>query len=249
MQSAFGDQATAAAHAFARAANTAQNDGTEAKVGSRLPTNEPYGATVWLAFARETASELENIGAATARPKGCRYRLAILNGTLALAVKLPADSRGIEHIRIASAIRQRILCLSGDRAGVTLDFGDDFELVDDEDHAVTDAEFGGATRVILVVLEGSARGGVESIHIGDVSLGDLGHVVWLHREQLPVEVSADMVAGLVVLELEQSTSFASADMPEAPLGLVAEDGVAENVNTKLSEVNDSGTKGAVNDES
>ena len=129
---------------------------------------------------------------------------------------------------IASEIRQRILQLSGASADITLDFGDDFELTDDEGHAVADDdEFGAATRAVLVVLEGSSRGGVERIHIGDVLLGDQGKVSWVYREELPIQMAARSHTGLIALEAEPKPSFADGALPEPELGLVTEDGIAE----------------------
>lgn len=243
MRRAFSGVSEGVSLAISRAAGTAQADGTEAKAGSRLPTNEPYGATVWLAFAREVASELEAVGAESVRPKGCRYRLAIVNGTLVLAVKLPAGSRGVEHIVITSEIRQRILQLSGASADVTLDFGDDFKLTDDEGRAVADeGEFGNATRAVLVVLEGSSRGGVERIHIGDVFVGEQGKVSWVHREELPIQTSAQSHTGLISLERDPRPSFADGAVPEPKLDLVAEDGIAEK-DAGVRQVDDAAEKG------
>lgn len=238
MTEAFGDDDVSAAAALACAAATAQADGNEAKVGSRLPTNEPYGATVWLAFAREAARELEGIGAEVLRPAKCRYRVGVVNGTLVLAVKLPANSKGVDDITITSVVRQRILRLAPLRAHSTLDFGDDYAFTDSDGQVVENKEFGTATRAVLVVMEGSARGGVEHLHIGDVRIDENGHVLWLHREQLPTSMVATTTAGLVALDLDQPTdSFAHGVVPEMALDLVANDR------------EDNGTDGTSRDES
>jgi hypothetical protein len=238
MNDAFGDDGADVAAALARAAATAQTDGHEAKAGSRLPTNEPYGATVWLAFAREAARELEDIGAEVLHPTRCRYRVGVVNGTLVLVVKLPASSKAVEDMTITSEVRQRILRLAPLRAHSTLDFGDDYAFTDPEGHVVENEEFGTATRAVLVVMEGSARSGVEQLHIGDVRIDDNGHVLWLHREQLPTATVATTNAGLVALDLDHPTdSFADGIVPEVTLDLVANDR------------DDTGTDGTSHDES
>lgn len=222
MREAFGESSADVATALARSAMTAQTDGHEAKAGSRLSTNEPYGATTWLAFAHETAAELEAIGAEAIRPARCRYRVGIIEGTLVLAVKLLASTKGVETMSIKSAIRQRILRLASANGDSTLDFGDDYEFTDSDGQVVADAEFGTATRAVLVVMEGNARSGVEHLHIGDVRVDGTGAVLWVHREELPTAVSASSNAGLVALDLDQSAdSFAAGSVPTMTLGLVA----------------------------
>jgi len=219
MYDAFGDRSADVAAALAKAAATAQNDGYEAKAGSRLPTNEPYGATVWLAFARETARELEDIGAELPQPKRCRYRVGVVNRTLVLVVKLPSGSTGVDDLTITSEVRRRILALAPIQEQSTLDFGDDYFFTDSEGQVVDSEEFGTANRAVLVVMEGSARSGVERLHIGDVRVDVNGNVLWLHREQLPTATSS---SAQVKLDLENITdSFAQGMVPEAALDLVA----------------------------
>ncbi|TFD11322.1 hypothetical protein E3T26_12930 [Cryobacterium sp. TMT1-21] len=250
MQRAFGDDCADVAAALTRAATTAQTDGREAKAGSRLPTNEPYGATVWLAFARETVIELEELGAEVVRPKGGRYRVGVINGTLVLSVKLPASTKGVEEMKITSAVRRRILRLAPVHEHATLDFGDDYELTDSGGHVIEDTEFGTAVRAVLVVLEGSARSGVEHLHIGDVRVGDSGEVLWLHHEELPITTVRATSAGLVALDLERpDESFAAGALPQTMLGLVANDGIADNDDLAVSKVDHTGTEGTVNNES
>ena len=83
---------------------------------------------------------------------------------------------------------------------------------------------GAATRAVLVVMEGSVRSGVEKIHIGDVRIDADGSVLWAHHEQLPATVTETNTAGLVALELDQTTdSFTAGDAPQASLALVEEE--------------------------
>jgi len=222
MLDAFGAESAAVATALARAATAAQSDGHDAKTGSRLRTNEAYGAATWLAFANHAADELEDLGGEVIRPKRCRYRVGIINNTLVLVVKLAASSKGIDDMKIRSGIRQRILRLAPVQTHTTLDFGnwEDDAGVD----TVQDSEFGAATRAVLVVMEGSVRSGVEKIHIGDVRIDAGGSVLWAHHEQLPVTVTETTAAGLVALDLNQTTdSFAAGDAPQAPLTLVEDE--------------------------
>jgi hypothetical protein len=248
MERAFGNDCAGVAAALARAATTAQTDGYEAKAGSRLPTNEPYGATVWLAFARESAAELQEMGAETVRPKGGRHRVGVINGTLVLPVKLPANSKGVEQMKITSAVRRRILRLASVHEHTTLDFGEDYKLTDSDGHVLEDTEFGGAVRVVLVVLEGSALSGVEHLHIGDVRVGDSGEVYWTHHEELPTATVVASDAGLVALDFKQAAqSFADGALPQSTLGLVANDGIAENDNQVVDD--DNGTEGVASNDS
>ena len=247
MEQAFGKDCKSVAAALARAATTAQTDGYEAKAGSRLRTNEPYGATVWLAFAHEAAAELQEMGAETVRPKGGRHRVGVINGTLVLAVKLPANSKSVDQMKITSAVRRRILRLASVHEDTTLDFGEDYKLTDSDGQALENTGFGAAVRVVLVVLEGSVLSGVEHLHIGDVRVGDSGEVYWTHHEELPTATVAGSDAGLVALDLEQPTeSFADGAFPQSTLGLVANDGIAENDNQA---VHDNGTEGVASNES
>jgi hypothetical protein len=237
MLEAFGADSADVAMGLARAAASAQADGHDAKIGSRLRTNEAYGSTAWLSLAHHVAAELEDLGAEIARPTGCRYPVAAVSTTLVLAIKLAANSKGIDDMKILSSIRQRILRLSPVEVDTPLNFGD-FEFVDSQGHVVEASEFGTATRAVLVVMEGSDRGGVERIFIGDVRVDEDGSVLWIHREQLPTTVAGTVDAGLVALDLEQpAASFAAGDAPEAPLELIA------------NEDEDTGTDGTSDDES
>lgn len=223
MLQAFGADSAAVAAALARAAMAAQSDGQDAKTGSRLRTNEAYGAATWLAFANHAADELEDLGAEAIRPKRCRYRVGIVGNTLVLVTKLAASSKSIDDMKIGSAIRQRILRLAPVQTHTTLDLGD-WEPLDAEGHVVKDSEFGAADRAVLVVMEGSVRGGVERMYIGDVRIDADGSVFWAHREQLPTTVTEITAAGLVALDLDPTTdSFAAGDAPEAPLTLVEDE--------------------------
>jgi hypothetical protein len=238
MLEAFGADSVDVAAALARAAASAQADGHDAKTGSRLRTNEAYGAATWISFAHHVAAELEELGAEVVQPAGCRYPVAAVNTTLVLAVKLAASSKGIDDMKIPSTIRQRILRLSPVEVDTPLNFGDDYDLVDAEGRVVEDSEFGTATRAVLVVMEGSDRSGVERIYIGDVRVGADGAVLWVYRELLPTTVAGADDAGLVALDLEQpADSFAAGDAPEAPLELVTDDDEG------------TGTDGATDDES
>jgi hypothetical protein len=231
MLETFGADSAGVATALARAATAAQSDGHDAKTGSRLRTNEAYGAATWLAFANHAADELEDLGGEAIRPKRCRYRVGIVGNTLVLATKLAASSKGIDDMRIGSAIRQRILRLAPVQTHTTLDLGD-WEPRDAEGHVVKDSEFGAADRAVLVVMEGSVRSGVERICIGDVRIDADGSVLWAHREQLPTTVTEVAAAGLVALEIEQTTdSFAAGDAPEAPLTLVEDEDEDEDTGT------------------
>jgi hypothetical protein len=248
MERAFGDDCASVAAALARAATTAQTDGYEAKAGSRLRTNEPYGATVWLAFAHETAAELQEMGAETVRPKGGRHRVGVINGTLVLAVKLPANSKSVDQMKITSAVRRRILRLVSVHEHTTLDFGEDYKLTDSDGQVLDNTEFGAAARAVLVVLEGSVLSGVEHLHIGDVRIGDSGEVYWTHHEELPTAMVAAGDAGLVALDLEQpAESFAHGALPQSMLGLVATDGIAESGNQAVGD--DDATEEVANNES
>ncbi len=223
MLEAFGADSADVATALARAATAAQAAGHDAKTGSRLRTNEAYGAATWISLAHHVAAELEDLGADVVRPVGCRYRVGAINTTLVLATKLASSSNGIDDMKIPSAVRRRILRLSPVEVDTPFNFGD-FDFVDPEGHVVGDSEFGTASRAVLVVMEGSDRSGVERIYIGDVRVDENGSVLWLHREQLPTAVAGEFDAGLVSLDLEQSQgSFAAGDAPRAPLELVTDE--------------------------
>jgi hypothetical protein len=224
MLQAFGADGADVATALARAAASAQADGHDAKTGSRLRTNEAYGAATWISLAHHVAAELEDLGAEVVQPSGCRYRLAVVNTTLVLAIKLAASSKGIDEMMIPSAIRQRILRLSPIEVDTPLNFGEDYDFFDSEGRVVEDSEFGTATRAVLVVLEGSDRSGVERIHIGDVRVDEDGSVLWVHREQPPTTLTETAHTGLVALDLDQSgDSFAAGEAPEAALELVEDE--------------------------
>lgn len=235
MLEAFGADSGGVATALARAAASAQADGHDAKTSSRLRTNEAYGATTWISLAHHAAAELEGLGAAVIKPTGGRYGVAVVSSTLVLAIKLPANSNGIDDMKITSAIRQRILGLSPVEVDTPLNFGDDYNFVDADGEIVDDSEFGAATRTVLVVIEGSDRSGVDRIYIGDARVGDDGTVLWVHREQLPTAVASVADPGLVSLDIEQpADSFSAGDAPEVKLGLVEDENEDEDTGTDES---------------
>ncbi|MCS4277798.1 hypothetical protein M2390_003013 [Mycetocola sp. BIGb0189] len=250
MKEAFEEDAAEVATILIQAASTAQADGSEAKAGSRLTTDDAYGVTARLAFANETVTGLEEIGAEIVHPRGSRHSVGVVNGTLILAIKLPANNKGVDDIKMKSAVRRRMLDLAPVREHTTLDFGADYELTSSDGRVVNTTEFGTATRAVLIALKGSARSGVEHLYIGDVRLSDSGEVIWLHREELPIDMTETTVAGLVALDLKpQDGSFASGALPKASLGLVTNDETVTDNDIADERTDSTDMKTAVNDES
>lgn len=244
----FGEQSEESARALYGAALAAHGRASDAKAGSRLRTNEPYGATFWVALPEEVLKSFAFFpGLETIRLRHGRYELPVCNETLLLAVKMPANGRGPDELRIKSKFRRRLLSMQSlDDAVSPLDFGD-FEFADAVgEPVVIEGEFGSAKRVVLVVVECSARGGVRRIHIGDVVVLADGHIVWTYREELPLSLLAGSTTGLVGLSMvAEGSSFADAPIPQAPLGLV--EAAAGNDQNGMSEVDDTGTEWAVRD--
>ncbi|GAA1788289.1 hypothetical protein [Agromyces lapidis] len=221
-QGRFGTVADEVAEALVRAGRNAHETAADSKAASKLRTDEPYGATFWQILALSTVEELSGIqGVQTTKPKGSRFELPVVNGTILYAAKCASQS-GPQADRLMirwSNFRERLF--------------DNVERPDamhlplpewEPETSRIETPSSAANAVILVAYVASDRGGLERIYIGDGYLDAEGHVHWVYYEELSVG-PAEMGTG--VTSAEQAGRFDDAPMPDLDMGLYVDDDAAE----------------------
>ncbi len=205
----FGDAGPATARALIGAGLGAHNRSSDTKTASGLKTDEPYGATFWQVLAigfLEHLSEVQGIG--TAKPKGFRYEIPVINGTTVHALKCSSRSGSrSDRLKINwSQARDDSLAhverLSDDVLPLEewladAGSGDFAEAPSSEDDAV-----------VLAAFVASASGGLERIYIGDGYIDRNDNVHWVHVEEIPVR--------LEFVELDNTLTVPSDRFDSAP---------------------------------
>jgi hypothetical protein len=97
------------------------------------------------------------------------------------------------------------------------------EWQDDEDIEGLVSPTSEAEAVVLVAFVASDRAGLERIHIGDGYLDATGAVIWIHHEELPVEVALELD---VADEASESRRFDEAPMRNLDMGVREDDNLA-----------------------
>lgn len=213
-ESKFGASADEVLSGVVRACILAQESASDAQAGSRLRSNEPFGATFWVALGENAAPELASVpGFSKKRPKGSRFDIPSINGTTILATKC-ASNAGPERDRLKvrwSAFRDDQLKDVERPADAVLALDEWIE----EEPPLTrpDAPTNSA---VLIVVVASAEGGLQRIYIGDGYLEDDGRVRWIYCEAVPLEASAPVTAVSVP---EARPRFDEAPMRDLDLGM------------------------------
>jgi hypothetical protein len=205
----FGDAAHAVAAALIRAGRAAHDTSADTKATSGLPTDEPYGATFWQVLAINVIEELAEVeDVRKIRPKGSRFELPVIGGTIIYAAKCASQS-GPEagHLVIRwSQFRDGLLADVERRPEEYLPLA---EWQGDQGNEEFPFPASERDAVVLVAFVASDRTGLERIHIGDGYLDADGAVIWIHHEELPVAVALDTD---VVGEAGESRRFDEAPM-------------------------------------
>lgn len=197
----FGDHSLAVMKALVAAGHAAHDRSLEAKTGSKLKTNDAYGATFWISLPQELITHLAFLpGVEILHPHRSRYDLIVFNNTVVFPVKMGADSTGPDNIKLRpSAMRHRLFRLeSRDSAMQPLDFAE-FDFGQDSDTLPTAADFGSASSLALVAFDCTARGGLQHIYVGDAVMLEDGAVVWKYKEELPLAALAEETATVTLI--------------------------------------------------
>ena len=218
----FGAAWWAVATGLATAGRAAHERALDAQHGSQLTTNEPYGATFWLALPEEVARALSPVAGVTPiRVQRARYPLLVIADSLLFAVRVAQTPSGSGHLAMRpSSLRSEIMSIRdypGQPTQDPFDFGPAFERPDDP--ARIRATLEGIERTILVAYEADPRAGLLRVHIGEATLDDAdGRITWLHYEQLPLTTLLGL-EHLAVLPDTEDTEFDAAPLPTLVLRL------------------------------
>ncbi|WP_336644619.1 hypothetical protein [Microbacterium sp. USHLN186] len=216
----FGDAAPTVAEALIRAGRSAHDTSADTKAASGLRTDEPYGATFWQVLALGVVEELAEVqNVRKIRPKGSRFYLPVVGGTTIYAAKCASQS-GPEADRLVirwSQFRDELLSDVERRPEEYLPLP---EWQDDEDAEELASPTSEAEAVVLVAFVASDRAGLERIHIGDGYLDAHGGVIWIHHEELPVEVEVNLGAANAT---SQPRRFDEAPMKDLDMGVRGDD--------------------------
>lgn len=213
----FGDHSLPVMQALVAAGRAAHERSLEAKTGSKLKTNDAYGATFWLSLPQELVTHLAFLPEAELlHPHRSRYDLIVFRDTVVLPVKMGADSTGPDNIKLRpSAVRQRLFRLEKrDSAMQTLDF-DEFDF--GQDTAATDS--GSASSLALVAFDCTARGGLQHIYVGDAIMMNDGAVIWTYKEELPLAALTGDTSSLTLISDQSAPRFDDATPPSTVLEL------------------------------
>jgi len=189
----FGDYSLAVMKALVAAGQDAHTRSLEAKAGSKLRTNDAYGASFWLVLPEEIVSHLVFLpGVEILKPRRGRYELVVFDNAMLFPSRIGGDSAAPDSIKLrTSKVRHEMFSLE---SRATLDEPLDFESLDYEEEAVGPryvADFGSATSLIFAAYDCSARGGPQHVYVGDATLQEDGTVIWLYREELPLRALED----------------------------------------------------------
>lgn len=217
----FGDHSLAVMKGLVAAGRAAHDRSLEAKAGSKLKTNDAYGATFWISLPQELITHLAFLPAAEIlHPHRSRYDLIVFKNTVVFPVKMGADSSGPDNIKLRpSAMRHRLFRLENRNSAIEpLDFAE-FDFERDSDTLPTAADFGSATSLALIAFDCTARGGLQHIYVGDAVMLDDGAVVWIYKEELPLAALAEETSTLTLISEQPAPRFDDTVAPATVLEL------------------------------
>lgn len=230
MERYFGDLAPDVAAAFVAAGKEAHTRSLDAKIGSRLTTNHPYGGTFWLALPEEVVARLLILleDAVSYPPQGSQYDLIIWNGIAILPVKVIDGATRDGQMRArTSDLRTRLTSVNmpAEPEPTLLDDldgfrTDDFErdtlaLVERARKALGDV----ASTIVVAAYACNPKSGLQVVEVGLATLDADGFIHFSDSQRLSVIEAPTKSAKpkLVVGE-----SFNDAPRPKSILGLVEE---------------------------
>ncbi|WP_036968895.1 hypothetical protein [Promicromonospora kroppenstedtii] len=218
----FGEHAHQVRVALAEAARASQEYALDAKAGSKLESNEAYGA-LWRILGHQVATHMNFLpGHEQVHPKDSRFPLIVFRGTLVFPVRYSSSPHGGDKIRIdVSEYRARVYALNGREPEAVqghLDLGQEFDA--GRVRVVRDGSFGSAERVMTVACAVSARGGLQHVYYGEAAPDTLGYLDWTHLEELPQSLLDNSITGLaLVSDPGVGGRFDQAPLPESPISL------------------------------
>lgn len=230
----FGDLAARVEEQLVAAGLEAHGRSSDAKEGSRLKTNHPYGGCYWLALPEEVVQRLMPLltGSLLFPPEGAQYELIVWNGIAILPVKVIDDGtrNGRMRARI-SQLRTRLTnvnmpdepeqTLFDDLPGFRLDDrqADAQASVDAARKALGDI----AQTVIVAAYSCNFKRGLQAVEVGIARLDEDGFIHFTDSQRLSITKAA---ASAPKPTLAAGESFDSAPAPKPALGLVTVDTVA-----------------------
>lgn len=217
----FGSHSLAVMKALVSAGKEAHLRSLDAKEGSRLPSNDAYGATFWLSLPEEIASHLSFLpGSEVVHPSRSRYDLVVFENAMIFPSKMGSDSGGPDYMKLRpSRIRHKVFSLHDrESASYPLDFST-LEMPEEDEYVSRPTEFGSATTLIFVAYDCTARGGLQHIHVGEADLLEDGTVVWRYREELPLRALTEEDSTLTRVNDGEAPRFDDAAAPITDLTL------------------------------
>lgn len=234
MERHFGHVAAEVEAELVLAGKEAHTRSLDAKIGSRLKTNHPYGGTFWLALPEEVVARLVPLlgGATPFPPHGSQYELVVWNGLAILPVKvIDGAARGGQMRARVSHLRTRLTNINvAEPAEETLfDSLPEFQLDETEADSLASVNaarsaFGDVAQTMIVAAYAcNPKGGLQAVEVGIARLDEDGFIQFTESQRLSLigAPTPETKPNLVAVE-----SFNSGHPPKPALGLVAKDKVA-----------------------
>jgi len=220
----FGDNWEQLVHALINAGVAAHERSMDAKEGSRLKSNEAYGATYWLALFEEVFKQLRSFpNASDYHPNRARYSLITLDGVLLFPARFGIRSSDVNNLYLNPSKLRADLLLAPNQTGnaiqLPFDLGPEFDIDDDLVPILPDSQI---EKTILVAYDCDPHIGLRHVFIGEVLSFDEknGYVMWVGTpEELPITtvLGQDHLAGL---EQNRNINFDDAPLPIIGLQLL-----------------------------
>jgi hypothetical protein len=234
MERHFGGLASDVSAALVAAGLEAHARSLDAKIGSRLRSNHPYGGTYWLALPDEVVARLLPLleDSVPFPPAGSQYDLVLWNQIAILPVKvIDGGTRGgVMRVR-SSELRSRLTSVN---VPVTpeptlLDHLDGFGVDEFDDEALAAVERARkalgdvATTIVVAAYACNPTSGLQAIEVGIATLDDDGFIQFSDSQRLAViKPSVAPTRPMPVA----GDSFDAAPRPKPTLGLIEEDKTA-----------------------
>ena len=234
MERRFGVSAAQVSTALVKAGKEAHIRSLDAKDGSRLKSNHPYGSTFWLALPDEVVTRLLPLldDAIPFPPKGAQYELLFWEDLAILPVKVidGGAQEGRMRARV-SKLRSRLTSVNVPPKPKPSLFDDieGFRVEDYESEALANVErarkaMGDKTAaMIIAAFACSPKSGLQVVEVGIGTFDDRGFIHFADSERLSILESpaAATKPGPVA-----GDSFTDARRPKPMLGLVEDDTAA-----------------------
>jgi hypothetical protein len=234
MERRFGASAAAVSAALVNAGKEAHIRSLDAKDGSRLKSNHPYGSTFWLALPDEVVTRLLPLleDAVPFPPQGAQYELLFWEDLAILPVKVIDGGAREGRMRARmSKLRSRLTSvnLPAKPEASLFDNIEGFRVEDFERAALANVErarkaMGDKTAaMIIAAFACNPKSGLQTVEVGIGTFDDRGFIRFTDSERLSI-LNAPAAATKPVPVA--GDSFTDAPRPKPMLGLVEEDTTA-----------------------